>query len=169
MVLSMFQTHCHRQGSFKYNVCLIFTYVRKNTNRLTAINCKGSREYNRSQTGRNCPFLSRCPRSKNHVKTVNRHVWKDTEEWVRQHRLSKRGKTLYKQRKETIGRRFADGKELHELRHARMRELARITEQSLLTAMCQNIKKMTLLLFRMSKGPKGAPFFAVRSSLFSSI
>jgi hypothetical protein len=92
------------------------------------------------------------------VKTITRHVWEDAKEWVRQNRLSERGKALYKRRKETIERSFADAKELHGLRYARMRGLARVTEQCLLTAVCQNIKKMVLLLCKRSKGPVGGPF-----------
>jgi hypothetical protein len=134
-------------------------------------NRQGYREYKSDpQTCKDCPFLSRCTRSKNHVKTITRHVWEDAKEWVRQNRLSERGKALYKRRKETIERSFADAKELHGLRYARMRGLARVTEQCLLTAVCQNIKKMALLLWKRSKGPEGGPFLRnfVRFSLFSS-
>ncbi|MBN2909435.1 transposase [Polycladomyces sp. WAk] len=56
------------------------------------------------QTCRDCPFLSRCTRSKNHVKTIACHDWEDTKEWVRQNRLSERGKALNKRRKEMIER-----------------------------------------------------------------
>src|SRR4051812_34642963 len=82
----------------------------------------------------------------------------DAKERVRQNRLSKRGKALYKRRKETIEQSFADAKELHGLRYARMRGIARVTEQCLLTAVCQNIKKMALLLWKRNKGPEGGPF-----------
>jgi len=37
----------------------------------------------------------------------------DAKEWVRQNRLSERGKALYKLEKETIERSFGDAKELH--------------------------------------------------------
>ncbi|MBH8606036.1 transposase [Thermoactinomyces sp. CICC 10521] len=50
----------------------------------------------------NCPFLSRCTRSKSHQKVVTRHVWENSKEWVRKNRLSERGKQLYKRRGETI-------------------------------------------------------------------
>src|SRR5690606_27857992 len=60
-----------------------------------------------------CPLLSQCTKSKNHQKVITRHVWEDYKEQIRENRLSKSGKMLYKKRKETIERSFADGKELH--------------------------------------------------------
>jgi len=55
------------------------------------------------------------------------------------------GPALYKRRKETIERSFADAKQLHGHRYVRMRRLLRAQEQCLLSAACQNIKKMALL------------------------
>ncbi len=56
------------------------------------------------------------------------------------------GKKIYARRKETIERRFADSKELHGLRYCRMRGLAKVYEQCLLTAVVQNMKKIALIL-----------------------
>src|SRR5690606_26690880 len=154
---------------FKYNAKRD-VYICPGKHELTyrTTNRQGYREYKSDpQTCRDCPFLSQCTRSKNHVKTITRHVWEDAKEWVRQNRLSERGKALYKRRKETIERSFADAKELHGLRYARMRGLARVTEQCLLTAVCQNIKKMALLLWKRSKGPNGG-FFIRGLRLFFS-
>jgi len=61
---------------------------------------------------------------------------------VRENRLSKSGKMLYKKRKETIERSFADAKELHGFRYCRLRGLKKVTEQALMTAASQNIKKI---------------------------
>ncbi|WP_143085360.1 transposase, partial [Planifilum fulgidum] len=85
-------------------------------------------------------------------KTITRHVWEDAKEWARQNRLSERGKQLYKRRSQTIERSFADAKELHGLRYARYRGLAKVREQCLLIAVAQNIKKMALLLSKRGKG-----------------
>jgi hypothetical protein len=68
-----------------------------------------------------CPMLEKCTRSKNKRKILTRHVWEDSKEWVRKNRLSKPGKYLYKKRKETIERSFADAKELHGFRYCRLR------------------------------------------------
>ncbi|MED1796561.1 IS1182 family transposase [Brevibacillus nitrificans] len=95
---------------------------------------------------KSCPFLSKCTRSKNHRKVVTRHVWEDSKDWVRENRLSKAGKKLYKKRKETIERSFADAKQLHGFRYCRLRGLRNIMEQALMTAAVQNMKKIALHL-----------------------
>jgi hypothetical protein len=64
-----------------------------------------------------CPLLDQCTKSKKHQKVITRHVWEEHKEKIRENRLSKSGKYLYKKRKETIERSFADGKELHGLRY----------------------------------------------------
>jgi hypothetical protein len=87
--------------------------------------------------------------------------------WPKRDRLSGRGKALYKRRKETIERSFADAKELHGLRYARMRGLTRVTEQCLLIAVYQNIKKMALLLWKRRKGPEGGFFLHDLCPIFS--
>jgi hypothetical protein len=56
------------------------------------------------------------------------------------------GKKIYARRKETIERSFADSKELHGLRYCRMRGVKRVSEQCLLTAAVQNMKKIALVL-----------------------
>jgi hypothetical protein len=59
---------------------------------------------------------------------------------------TEQGKKIYVRRKETIERSFADSKELHGLRYCRMRGLAKVSEQCLLTAAVQNMKKIALVL-----------------------
>jgi hypothetical protein len=98
-----------------------------------------------------CPMLSQCTRSKNHQKVITRHVWEDSKEWVRQNRLSKSGKYLYRLRYQTIERSFADSKELHGLRYCRLRGRANVQEQALMTATVQNMKKIALHLAKLAK------------------
>jgi hypothetical protein len=62
---------------------------------------------------------------------------------------------FYERRKETVERSFADAKQLHGHRYARMRGLGKVREQCLLAATAQNIKKIALLLSRM--GPNLPP------------
>lgn len=115
-------------------------------------NREGYREYKSDpSTCTNCLLLPYCTRSRNHQKTLTRHVWEDSREELRQHRLSEHGKVIYKRRKETIERSFADAKELHGMRYARMRGLPRVREQCLLTAAAQNIKKLALVLDRRER------------------
>ncbi|MGM0847430.1 MAG: transposase, partial [Bacillota bacterium] len=97
-----------------------------------------------------CPLLQECTRSKNHQKVVTRHVWEEHKEQVRLNRLSKSGKMLYKFRKEKVERSFADSKQLHGLRYCRLRGIQNASEQVLLTAACQNMKKIATHLAKMS-------------------
>ena len=105
-----------------------------------------------------CKRQPECTRSKKAVKVITRHVWEDAKDWVRENRLSDYGRELYKRRSQTIERSFADSKELHGLRYARFRGIAKVMEQCLLTAACQNMKKIALALSRRDKG-KGLFYF----------
>ncbi len=93
---------------------------------------------------RSCPVRTRCTQNKQGQKTVTRHVWEEDKERVNRHRLSTYGKGIYKRRKETIERSFADAKELHSYRYARYRGLKKVQGQCLLVAAAQNMKKMAL-------------------------
>ncbi|WP_142130504.1 IS1182 family transposase [Bacillus sp. SLBN-3] len=97
-----------------------------------------------------CPLLEECTRSKSHQKVITRHIWEDHKEKVRLNRLSKSGKELYKYRKEKIERSFADSKQLHGLRYCRLRGIRNASEQVLLTAACQNMKKIATHLAKLS-------------------
>ena len=117
--------------------------IYRTTNRL------GYREY-ASSSGqcRECPMRSQCTQSANAIKVVTRHVWEDFKAVVAAHRLTTTGKVIYKRRKETVERSFADAKELHGHRYARYRGLAKVRAQCLLAGACQNIKKIARLLAR---------------------
>ena len=58
----------------------------------------------------------------------------------------KYGKHIYNRRKENVEQCFADAKELHGLRYCHMRGIAKVSEQSLLTAAVQNMKKIASIL-----------------------
>lgn len=108
---------------------------------------EGFRQYSSDSTVcKNCEFISKCTSNQKGEKILTRHVWEDAKEQMTQNRLSDRGRRLYKRRKETVERSFADAKELHGHRYARMRGLSKVQEQSLLCAACQNMKKIALLL-----------------------
>ena len=77
---------------------------------------------------------------------ITRHLWQDQREKVDGHRLTDWGKRLYKRRKETVERSFADAKQLHGHRYARFRGLTAVASQCLLAATAQNIKKIALAL-----------------------
>ena len=110
-------------------------------------NREGYREYHSDpKQCRLCPVRHQCTQSSNATKVVTRHVWESSKERTDQHRLDRTGKRIYKRRKETVERSFADAKQLHGHRYARMRGRNKVQQQCLLAATAQNIKKIALLL-----------------------
>jgi hypothetical protein len=95
---------------------------------------------------RTCPLLASCTSSRNATRLIIRHVWADARQRVDAHRLTPWGKRIYKRRKETVERSFADAKQLHGHRYARFRGLLAVACQCLLAAAAQNIKKIALAL-----------------------
>ena len=120
--------------------------------RYRTTNREGYQEYHSDPTicGA-CPHLASCTRSKDHKKVVTRHVWEESKEWVRSNRLTPEGKDLYPKRKETIERSFADAKQLHGLRYCRLRGRENVQEQALMTAACQNMKKIATHLAKKAQ------------------
>ncbi len=89
-----------------------------------------------------CPTRKLCTRSKDCVKTVLRHVWKDYEELADDARYTPEYKDLYAKRKETIERVFADAKEKHAMRYTFYRGLARVSKWVRLKFAAMNLKKL---------------------------
>jgi transposase len=128
-------------------------------------NREGYRQYHSDpQQCCNCPVRHKCTQSSNRIKVVTRHVWEASRERMDQHRLSRVGKRIYKRRKETVERSFADAKQLHGHRYARMRGLARVQQQCLLAATAQNIKKIALMMSRMGPNTPLPSFLALLSA-----
>jgi len=97
---------------------------------------------------RNCPLQPQCTKSANFTKVVTRHIWQDHKDTVNSHRYTEEGKKIYKRRKETVERSFADSKQLHGHRYARLRGIGKVFEQCLLCAAVQNMKKIALVVDR---------------------
>lgn len=143
----------YKKGIFRKNK---FIYDRENDCYICPNNCilkyrttnrDGYMEYSSNpKTCIKCPLLKQCTESKNHIKVITRHIWQKYKEQIDLHRLEDKGKAIYKRRKETIERSFADAKELHGYRYARMRGINKVKEQCFLTAACQNMKKIAKLL-----------------------
>ena len=95
---------------------------------------------------RDCPLLASCTTNAGAVRTLTRHVWQDLREETDQRRLTPWGKAIYKRRKETVERSFADAKQLFGHRYARFRGLEKVRSQCLLAAAAQNIKKIALVM-----------------------
>ena len=73
---------------------------------------------------------------------MQRHIWKDYEELAEDARHTPEYRTLYKQRKETIERVFADAKEKHAMRYTQYRGLAQVTNWVKLKFAAMNLKKL---------------------------
>lgn len=110
-------------------------------------NRAGYREYKSDRNKcKDCPIRSRCTKSETHTRVLTRHVFEAAKEAANETRLSTWGKKIYKRRKETVERSFADAKQHHGHRYARFRGLEKVQMQCLLAGAAQNIKKMALLL-----------------------
>ena len=123
-------------------VCLEGCYLCYRTT--TAV---GYREYAAKEDQcSNCPRRAECLAEKQKFKILRRHVWEDYRDEMYRFTHTDKGREIYARRKETIERSFADSKELHGLRYCRMRGLKNVSEQCLLTAAVQNMKKIALIL-----------------------
>ncbi|KQU79272.1 transposase [Mesorhizobium sp. Root102] len=100
---------------------------------------------------RDCPLLASCTTNAKAQRTIIRHVWADAKERTDANRLTAWGKAVYRRRKETVERSFADAKQLHGHRYARFRSLSRVACQCLIAAAAQNIKKIALCLWPKPK------------------
>ena len=95
-----------------------------------------------------CPTRERCTHSRDCIKTVQRHIWKDYEELADDARYTPAYRDLYKRRKETIERAFADAKEKHAMRYTQYRGLAQVTNWVKLKFAAMNLKKLATWKWR---------------------
>lgn len=106
-------------------------------------NRDGYREYKSNPAiCKSCPHRRQCTESKGCQKVIPRHVWEEYMERAEDVRHTPEGREVYKRRKETIERVFADAKVKHAMRFTQYRGLARLRMQVLLTFSCMNLKKL---------------------------
>ena len=87
-------------------------------------NRDGYREYKSDpKICASCPTRHLCTRSRDCVKTVQRHIWRDYGELADDVRYTPKYRELYKRRKETIERVFADAKEKHAMRYTQYKKM----------------------------------------------
>lgn len=123
-------------------------------------NREGYREYKSNpKTCQYCPKLKQCTLSQNQTKIVNRHIWADYMEQAEEYRYIPKYREIYKQRKQTIERVFADAKEKHGMRYTMLRGLKRVTMQVTLTFLCMNLKKLAIWKRRLGKLRPVAAYF----------
>jgi hypothetical protein len=148
-----YRGRAHREGQFQKGAYRYLdkldVYLCPNGQQLgySTTNRDGYRVYlSDAKQCRQCPLRQQCTQSANTTKVITRHVWEGSRERIEQHRQSRIGNRIYRRRKETVERSFADAKQLHGHRQARMRGLGKVQQQCLLAATAQNIKKIAMLL-----------------------
>lgn len=110
----------------------------------------GYREYKcKNDRCASCPRREECLSEKKRTKSLRRHIWEDYKDEAYVFTHTEHGADIYKRRKETIERSFAESKELHGQRYCRLRGLAKVEEQCLLTAAVQNMKKIASILHKL--------------------
>ena len=131
----------------EYNDC----YICPNNQVLSysTTNRDGYREYKScGKVCADCPYLSQCTESKEHIKVVMRHLWEPYMERCEDIRHTIGVKELYDQRKETIERIFGTAKENHGFRYTQMKGKARMELKVGLTFTCMNLKKLAEMLHK---------------------
>ena len=114
-------------------------------------NRDGYREYKSDpKICEGCPTRHLCTHSKDCVKTVQRHIWKGYEELADDIRYTPKYQELYKRRKETIERVFADAKEKHAMRYTQYRGLTQVSNWVRLKFAAMNLKKLAIRKWRDS-------------------
>jgi len=130
-------------------------------------NREGYREYKSCGSEcEECPYLSQCTLSQNHVKVITRHIWEPYMEMAEDIRHTLGMKELYQQRKQTIERIFGTAKENHGFRYTQQYGKARMKMKAGLTYACMNLKKLARILKRRGVFDDGSSFSA---SIFASI
>ena len=93
---------------------------------------------------KDCPSKFKCTENQKNVKVVEKHIWADYLELVEDYRHTPPLRDLYKRRKETIERVFADAKEKHAMRFTYLRGLTRNLGWVRLKFAAMNLKKYAL-------------------------
>ena len=104
---------------------------------------QGYRQYfSDSKTCKQCPRRHECFGESMTRRMVERHVWQDYLDAADAFAKTPMGKQIYRWRKQTIECSFAEAKENHGFRFARMLGIRNMYEQAYLTAAVQNIKRI---------------------------
>ena len=144
-----YRRHTHRTETYgKYRFKYIkdkncYTCPAKQNLTWHTTNREGYREYHcGTKICGACPIKAECLSDSLKKRTVMRHVWQDALDRIIEFTKSPRGRKLYNWRKETIERSFAEAKQNHGLRFARMLGIKNMREQCFLTAAVQNMKRL---------------------------
>ena len=97
--------------------------------------------YESKENCSNCPHIDKCCKKQGY-RTIRRLICEELNERARERRLSKRGKEIYKQRKEKIERSFADSKNNHGYRYAMYKGIEKNQNYTWLICAAQNMKNI---------------------------
>ncbi len=123
-------------------------------------NRDGYREYkSRSYICEKCPSREKCTTSRDCTKVVTRHIWHDDIELAEDARHTPEYAKLYKLRKETIERCFADAKEKYAMRYTPYRGLTQVTNWVKLKYAFMNLKKLAKWKWNTSLSSFAFTFF----------
>ena len=137
-----------RKYEFKYNkendyyICPKTGAILSYTGR---IDRNGYKYYSDKENCKGCPHQKECC-SKKGYRVITRLICEEINEKARERRLSKRGKELYKLRKEKVERSFADSKNNHAYRYAMYRGVEKNQDYTWLICAAQNMKNIVLKL-----------------------
>ena len=124
-------------------------------------NRDGYREYkSKGRICANCPYLSRCTESKEHVKVVTQHVWQNYMDICEDIRYTEGMKEIYAQRKQTIERDFGTAKEHHAMRYTQLVGKGKMSMKIGLTFACLNMKKLARILNYREKQGQPVPIYS---------
>lgn len=127
---------------------------------------EGYRQYvSNPKVCKNCPLLSQCTSSQNYMKQIHRHIWQDYLDEAEHLRHTDVNKQIYKQRKETIERVFADMKEKHGMRWTSLRGKQKNQAQSMLLFAAMNLKKLANWRWKNHRQRKHSKIFTIKTLL----
>ena len=89
-----------------------------------------------------CPCKSWCGANEKGQKLLTTHIWQEYLDLAEEVRKNEYARMLYRQRKESIERVFADAKEKHAMRYTHHRGLAAVTRWVRLKYAAMNLKKL---------------------------
>ncbi len=106
--------------------------------------------YRKGYICENYPSRHMCTENAKSEKTVAKHIWSNYLETVEDIRHTPECQKLYKRRKETIERVFADAKEKHAMRYAPYRCLTQVTNWVRLKFVAMNLEKFAIHRWNIS-------------------
>ena len=139
-----YKENTYRPWDYRYDIAKDqFICPREGILRHTTTDKEGKRIYrSTAKYCVNCLSKRRCNANEKGQKVFTTHIWQEDLDIVEQLRKTERGKELYRQRKESIERVFADAKEKHAMRYTHHRGLARVTNWVRLKYAAMNLKKL---------------------------